>query len=219
MEGEGALEALGEQLYGLIHPKHADIAGKLTGMLLELPGPALSQMLQDEALLAEALEKALRALDKQLESGKTPSSADEDNVSGSSDSLGDQLFELVDIYNTGYSQKITGMLLEQHKDAVLKLFSEPTLLEEQVNLALKTLKEYNVETCISDSSDTEDTERLGEKLFLLVEGLDPVHATDITGMLLEMDPSTLPKLLTNNTTLEMAVRKAQAALETFKSSN
>lgn len=37
-------------------------------MLLELPGPALSQMLQDEALLAEALEKALRALeDKQLE--------------------------------------------------------------------------------------------------------------------------------------------------------
>ena len=39
----------------------------------------------------------------------------------------------------------------------------------------------NAETGISDSSDTEDTERLGEKLFLLVEGLDPVHATDITG--------------------------------------
>ena len=36
------------------------------GMLLELPGPALSQMLEDEALLAGALEKALSALDKQL---------------------------------------------------------------------------------------------------------------------------------------------------------
>lgn len=124
----------------------------------------------------------------------------------------------------------TGMLLEQHKDTVLKLCSEPTLLEEQVNLALKTLNEYvvtmlslpsqlcyscsvisaalpfkcrgiitmqsmtvansfvvfffphrqRVDTCDS-SSDTEDTERLGEKLFLLVERLDPVHATDITG--------------------------------------
>lgn len=30
------------------------------GMLLELPGPVLSQMLQDEAMLAGALEKALR---------------------------------------------------------------------------------------------------------------------------------------------------------------
>lgn len=33
---------------------------------------------------------------------------DEDDVSVSSDSLGEQLFELVDDYNTGHSQKITG---------------------------------------------------------------------------------------------------------------
>lgn len=32
------------------------------GMLLELPVPALSQMLQDEATLTTAVEKALRAL-------------------------------------------------------------------------------------------------------------------------------------------------------------
>lgn len=33
---------------------------------------------------------------------------DEDDVSVSSDSLGEQLFELVDVYKTGHSQKITG---------------------------------------------------------------------------------------------------------------
>lgn len=33
---------------------------------------------------------------------------DEDDVSVSSDSLGEQLFDLVDVYNTGHSQKITG---------------------------------------------------------------------------------------------------------------
>lgn len=34
---------------------------------------------------------------------------DEDDASVSSDSLGEQLFELVDVYNTGHSQKITGI--------------------------------------------------------------------------------------------------------------
>lgn len=32
-------------------------------MLLELPGPVLSQMLQDEAMLTAAVDKALRALE------------------------------------------------------------------------------------------------------------------------------------------------------------
>ncbi|XP_019133924.2 uncharacterized protein LOC104924493 isoform X1 [Larimichthys crocea] len=218
MDEEEDLDSLGEQLYSLIHPKHKDNAGKLTGMLLELPGPVLSQMLQDEATLTAAVEKALRAL--QLEQGPRYSKGkvpckDEDDVSASSDSLGEQLFELVDVYNTGHSQKITGMLLEQHKDAVLNLLSDPKLLEEQVNCALKTLKEQSVEeTDISDSSDADDTERLGEKLFSLVEELDSLHANDITGMLLEMDRAALQQLLGDRTMLEVAVRKAQAALDT-----
>lgn len=122
------------------------------------------------------------------------------------------------------------MLLEQHKEAVLNLLSNPTLLEEQVNFALKTLKEYVIhwrllsvkkiqtstffkqsqfflkkqplslqvnsnfqllpfrqgveETDVSDLSDTDDKERLGDKLFSLVEKLDPLHANDITGKLI-----------------------------------
>lgn len=114
-------------------------------MLLELPAAVLSQMLQDEAMLTAAVEKALRALqlapkaryNHQVETGEVmlfvmlvktmnrllkvkPSvvyvippysevaQKDEDDVSESSDSLGEQLFELVDVYNTGHSQKITG---------------------------------------------------------------------------------------------------------------
>ena len=37
--------------------------------------------------------------------------------------------------------------MEQHKEAVLNLLSDPKLLEEQVNLALKTLKEYATYYC------------------------------------------------------------------------
>ncbi|XP_018517899.1 uncharacterized protein LOC108874030 [Lates calcarifer] len=213
MDEEEDLETLGEQLYTRIYPKHKDTAGKLTGMLLELPGPVLSQMLQDEAMLTAAVEKALRALQLEQEPSRV-TCKDEDDVSVSSDSLGEQLFELVDIYNTGHSQKITGMLLEQHKEAVLNLLSDPKLLEEQVNFALKTLKEQNEETDVSDSSDADDTEKLGEKLFSLVEEMDPLHANDITGMLLEMDTAALQQLLSDHTMLEVAVQRAQAALDT-----
>ncbi|XP_032395922.1 uncharacterized protein LOC116704494 [Etheostoma spectabile] len=208
------LETLGEKLYTLIYPKHAEKAGKLTGMLLELPGHVLSQMLQDKSMLNAAVEKALRALQLTQEPSKV-TCKDEDDVSVSSDSLGEQLFELVNVYNTGHSQKITGMLLEQHKEAVLNLLSNPTLLEEQVNFALKTLKEQNMEAMdISDLSDADDTEGLGEKIFSLVEELDPLHANDITGMLLEMDPAALQQLLSDHTVLEVAVQKAQATLHT-----
>ncbi|CAJ1070181.1 uncharacterized protein LOC118332251 [Xyrichtys novacula] len=213
MEEEEDLELFGEQLYTLIYPKHKENAGKLTGMLLELPCPVLGQMLQDEALLSTAVDKALRALQVAQEPSKI-TCKDEDDGSMSSDSLGEQLFELVDVYNTGHSQKITGMLLEQDKESVLNLLSDPELLEEQVNSALKTLEEQSVEeTDISDSSDTDDIERLGEKLFSLVEQLDPLHANDITGMLLEMDPVSLHQLLSDHTMLEVAVQRARAALD------
>ncbi|KAM9841545.1 uncharacterized protein ACBR49_014983 [Aulostomus maculatus] len=214
MDEEKDVDILGEQLYSRIYPKHTEEAGKLTGMLLELPGPVLGQMLQDETMLTSAVEKALRALQVAQEPSKV-TCKDEDDVSESSDSLGEQLFELVNVYNTGHSQKITGMLLEQHKEAVLKLLSDPKLLEEQVNLALKTLTEQTVEeTDVSDSSDTDDTERLGERLFSLVEELDPLHANDITGMLLEMESAARHQLLSDRTMLVVAVQKAQAALGT-----
>ncbi|XP_077352786.1 uncharacterized protein LOC144001959 isoform X1 [Festucalex cinctus] len=216
MDKDNVVETLGEQLYTRIFPKHNEHAGKLTGMLLELPAPVLSKMLQDEAMLTTAVEKAVTALQVDLhqECSKI-TSKEEDNGSVSSDSLGEQLFDLVDIYNTGYSQKITGMLLEQHKEAVLKLLSDPKQLEEQLNAALKTLQQQRIEeTDVSDTSDAEETDGLGEKLFTQVEELDQLHAHEITGMLLEMDADILRQLLRERTMLEAAVRKAQAALST-----
>ncbi|KAG9354193.1 hypothetical protein JZ751_012317 [Albula glossodonta] len=213
MDDEEQLEMLGEQLYGLIYPRHADMAGKLTGMLLELPGPILAQTLQDEAMLTEALDKALSALKLSKETSSELESQGEDEGSASSDSLGEQLYKLVDVYNTGLTEKITGMLLEQKKVEVQKLLSDPGLLEERVNIALKTLEEQSPEeTDVSDSSDPDDTDRLGEKLFAVVQQIDAVKCADITGMLLEMDHGTLRQVLSDRDMLEVAVQRAQAAL-------
>ncbi|XP_010862858.1 uncharacterized protein LOC105006173 isoform X1 [Esox lucius] len=215
MGDEKDLEALGEQLYDLIYPKHTEIAGKLTGMLLELPAPVLTQIQHDETMLTEALDKALRALQLPQDPSNNGISKKDDEASASSDSLGEQLFELVDTCNTGHTQKITGMLLEQHKETVQHLLSEPSLLEEQVNLALKTLELGVDETDLSDLSDADDIERLGEKLFLLVKEKDAARANDITGMLLEMDTVALRQMLSDHIMLEGAVKKAQAALVKF----
>ncbi|XP_036384582.1 embryonic polyadenylate-binding protein A [Megalops cyprinoides] len=137
----------------------------------------------------------------------------EDKASTSSDSLGEQLYKLVDIYNTGLTEKITGMLLEQKKQEVQKLLSDPGLLEERVNIALKTLEEQSPEeTDVSDSSDPDDTEKLGERLFEVVHQIDAVRCADITGMLLEMDHGMLRQVLSDQVMLEMAVQKAQSAL-------
>ncbi|XP_072518727.1 uncharacterized protein [Salminus brasiliensis] len=213
MDTDEDLEALGEKLYDLIRPKHADMAPKLTGMLLELPGAVVGQMLQDEELLAEALDRALAAL--QPDDSKPPSRAD-DADSASSDSLGERLHDLVELHNTGQTQKITGMLLEQKKEAVLQLLSDPTLLEEKVQTALKTLQDcgqVRQETDVSDSSDRDEAEEIGETLFRLVQDMEPVHCADVTGMLLEMDPQTLQQIVSDRAMLEVAVQRAKSALE------
>lgn len=204
-------DRLGEELYNRICAHHHEIAGKLTGMLVELPCTILVQLLQDESMLTVAVDKAVKALQEAQEPSKIKQMNDEETVSTSSDSLGEQLFELVNLYNTGYSQKITGMLLEQQKDVVLSLLSDQKLLEEQVKQAQEALKRQTVFTP-SDTSDADDKEELGERLFSLVEQLDQHHANDITGMLLEMDHTALHQLLSDHTMLKVAVQKALSAL-------
>jgi len=44
-----------------------------------------------------------------------PVSHTDDAVSVSSDSLGEQLYDLIDLYNTGHTQKITGTFIDTAK--------------------------------------------------------------------------------------------------------
>ncbi|TRY95056.1 hypothetical protein DNTS_004689 [Danionella cerebrum] len=190
MENDAELEALGEKLYDLIHPKYAEVTPKLTGMLLELPASLLFQMLTDESLLNQALERALAALTASEHRDAT--SQTDDVISSSSDSL--------------------GMLLEQKKEAVLQLLSDHSLLEERVQIAWKTLQEQREEaTDVSDTSDREE-DSVGETLYKRVHELEPAHCADITGMLLEMDSGSLQQILSDQHLLEAAVQRAKSAL-------
>ncbi|XP_069745528.1 uncharacterized protein [Narcine bancroftii] len=216
-------DILGEKLHQVIRLRYPELAVKLTGMLLELPVLVLDQMVHDDKLLSAGLQKALITLQNSTEkcarekafclTSSLFKTVEDDTDSDSTDSLGDQLYDLVDLHNTGHSEKITGMLLEVGRDEIKKLVSNPELLEQNVNVAQRALEqELPHETSTSDLDFNDVKERLGEKIFEQVENIDPQNCTCITGMLLELDPSAIEMLLSDSFALKGAVERAQAAL-------
>ncbi|XP_051893400.1 uncharacterized protein LOC127582268 [Pristis pectinata] len=182
------------------------------GMLLELPAPGLDQMSDGEKPLSAGLQKALSTLQDSTEKCLFQTVEDETD-SDSTDSLGDQLYDLVDVHGTGHSEKITGMLLELGRNEVKKLVSDPQLLEQKIHVAQEALEQELLrETGASDLDCDNVKERLGEKIFERVEKIDPENCAYITGMLLELDPSAIRMLLTDSSALKGAVQRAQAAL-------
>ncbi|KAF0288387.1 Polyadenylate-binding protein, cytoplasmic and nuclear [Amphibalanus amphitrite] len=55
-------EELADRLFAALHEQHPQLAGRLTGMLLELPEPELTELLDDRERLTLRTEQALRAL-------------------------------------------------------------------------------------------------------------------------------------------------------------
>merc|ERR1719427_1697504 len=55
-------QMLGERLFPLIQRQHADLAGKITGMLLEIDNSELLHMLEDQASLQGKVEEAVTVL-------------------------------------------------------------------------------------------------------------------------------------------------------------
>jgi polyadenylate-binding protein len=57
-----AKQMLGERLYPMIHRMHADTAGKITGMLLEIENSELLHMIEDQDALKAKVEEAVAVL-------------------------------------------------------------------------------------------------------------------------------------------------------------
>lgn len=55
-------QVLGERLFPKIRKVHGDLAGKITGMLLEMDNSELLHLLEDEAALVDKSNEALSVL-------------------------------------------------------------------------------------------------------------------------------------------------------------
>jgi polyadenylate-binding protein len=53
---------LGERLFPLIHDKYPTVAGKVTGMLLEMDNTEILHLLEDRELLHSRVEEAVAVL-------------------------------------------------------------------------------------------------------------------------------------------------------------
>lgn len=210
-------QALGEKIYYLIEEQHPNDAEKVTGILLEMDNESLENLIKDTDLLEEKVEDILSVL--QNNTGQIENDQSESVVSkraGDKTSLGEQLYELVYALDSDYADKITGMLLEMDLPDLEKLVKHQDALEEKVHQALMALNsEVNKQETASSQPEQEDRTLLGEQLYYLISEWYPNQEDKITGMLLELDVTTLNLLVTDSTALkEKATHAANVLSET-----
>jgi hypothetical protein len=117
--------------------------------------------------------------------------------------IGERLYALISGPQPALAGKITGMLLEgMDKSKLLRLIESPESLNLRIREAIEALETRQI---------------IGERLYALISGPQPVLAGKITGMLLEgMDKSKLLHLIESPESLNLRIREAIEALETYQ---
>ena len=210
-------QALGEKIYSLIEERHPNDAEKLTEILLEMDNENLEHLMKDADLLEKKVEDVLSVLQNntgQIENGQSESAVS--RQAGDKTSIGEELYEQVYALDSDHADKITGMLLEMDLPDLEKLVKHHTALEEKVNQALMALNgQINKHETSSLKAEQEDKILLGEQLYYLISEWYPEQVDKITGMLLELDVTSLNLLVTDSAALkEKATHAANVLTET-----
>ncbi|XP_066105541.1 polyadenylate-binding protein 1-like isoform X1 [Saccopteryx bilineata] len=95
-----------------------------------------------------------------------------------------------------------------------QLHAQPQATKKQPTLSLQGDKSLIAST-LASASPEEQKQMLGEWLFPLIQAIDPVLATKITGMLLEMDNSELLHMLETPESLRSKVDEAITLLQAY----
>lgn len=209
-------QAFGEIIYSLIENQDPENAEKLTGILLEMDVQSLENLIKDADLLESKVREVLTALQNTSEPMQNGQIEAVPNQHCDKLVIGEELYGLVSALNTEHPEKITGMLLEMDTEQLEAIVKDQVALEEKVNQALKTLNnqiEKSETTSLAEQAS--DKTLLGEKLYYIISEWYPDQADKITGMLLELDITTLNLLLQDSAALkEKALHAAKTLAET-----
>ena len=212
-------QALRKKIYSLIEGRHPNDAEKLTGILLEMDNKSLEHLIEDADLLEKKVEDVLSVLQnntEQMENGQSQSESAVLRQAQDKTYIGEELYELVYALDPNQADKITGMLLEMDLPDLEMLVKHQAALEEKVNQASMALSsQINKHETTSSKAEQEDKTLLGERLYYLISEWYPDQVDKITGMLLELDVTTLNLLVIDSAILkEKAAHAADVLSET-----
>lgn len=206
-------QALGEKIYSLIEKYYPSDTDTLTGILLEMDIQSLEQLVNDKDLLEQKVEEAWAVLQNTSEVSQNSQS-----VSGSKEHrdkavIGEKLFELVSAFNSEQADKITGMFLEMDLQDLEVIVQNQAVLEDKINEASVALNNHlNPTETKTLPKDNPDKKLYGEQLYCSISEWYPEQADKITGMLLELDVSTLKLLIEDSVALKEKALQAASAL-------
>lgn len=193
-------EVLCEHVYAIVKSMTPIYATRVTGMFSELSEKELLDLLQDKSKMAARVDLALRAI-RRLGNDDSMDMPIDFPMKKNGD-LGDELFHKVSDIETELCAQVTGMLLEMDRGMLQALLQDQMKLENAVNHAkLEYLREHHPSTLPT-------REDLGEELYEVISKRHPQHAERITGMLLDLDVSTIQELLDSPTQLNKHIAQA-----------
>ena len=206
-------QAMGEKIYAFIEKYYPCDADILTGILLEMDIQSLEELVNDKELLEQKMEEALAVLQNTSEVSQNSQS-----VSGSKEHpdkavIGEKVFELVCAFNSEQADKITGMLLEMDLQDLEVIVQNQVALEDKINEASMALNSHlNHAETKTLAEENPDKKLYGEQLYCSISEWYPEQADKITGMLLELDVSTLKLLIEDSVALKDKALQAASAL-------
>ena len=205
-------QAMGEKIYAFIEKYYPCDADILTGILLEMDIQSLEELVNDKDVLERKVEEALAVLQN------TEVSQNSQSGSGSKEHpdkavIGEKLFELVSAINSEQADKITGMLLEMDLQDLDVIVQNQAALEDKINEASVALNSHrNHAETKTLAEENPDKKLYGEQLYCSISEWYPEQANKITGMLLELDVSTLTLLIEDSVVLKDKAMQAANAL-------
>ncbi|XP_066294814.1 uncharacterized protein [Branchiostoma lanceolatum] len=199
--------ALREHLHAVVCTVNSENAGKITEELLELEETEVFKLLQDRELLKTAVQEALNRIQ-----GQSSKSGTDTSECVEKEDLGNILYEKVEELQPDLCAKVTGMLLELPEDTLQTLLADKQALQTAVHRAVNAVQGGEQQGAVDESQLDPDKQELGEQLFDIVCERYEDDAPKITGMLLEIETSTLTRLLESPDDLNHRIDQAYDAL-------
>ncbi|KAI8518564.1 hypothetical protein Bbelb_045810 [Branchiostoma belcheri] len=198
---------LREHLYAAVCTVNSDNADRITEELLEQEDTGVFRLLQDRQLLETAVQEALHRIEGQSSRSVMGSSEGVDK-----EDVGNILYEKVEELQPDLCAKITGMLLELPEDTLQTLLADKQALQSAVHRAVTAMQGGEQHRAVHESQLDSDKQEIGEQLFDIVCERYEEDAPKITGMLLEMETTTLRRLLESPEELKEKINQAFNAL-------